>query len=46
MTRKEKIARLERGVNADPVAKSLQLFRRKVEPTRKPYSRKGVRIDV
>ena len=43
MIRKEKLARLERGVNRDPVAHSLQQFRRKVEPTRKPYSRKGAR---
>jgi len=43
MKTKTKIARLERGVCRDPVARSLQLFRRKREPLRKPYSRKGAR---
>jgi hypothetical protein len=30
----------------NPAAKSLRLFKRKYEPQRKPYSRKGYRITV
>lgn len=41
MKRKTKITRLERGVCRDPMAKSLQMFQRKREPTRKPYNRQN-----